>query len=346
MHSELYKLTGINVKFYQAEVVRGINLTFRNGEVCSIIGENAAGKSTLMKVLAGVITNYTGQIFFKGMPIAINSPNDAHAYGIHMLFHEPLLFDRFTVEYNIFCGNELHYRNSILLKKTQQQKKAREILDFLECDFGSDTLVANLSHAQRRIVEIAKALMSDVKLLIFDEVTSQYTEQETENLLRIIKKIKDQLSIVYISHKLEEVLQISDKIVVMRDGEIIESFKNKTGINANYLIEKMAGKDFINRYPKIKAKKGETVLKIDHISSASQTVSDVSLYSRRGEIVGVAGFHDSGKTDLIKLMSAQTRSKTDRFSSAAKLLKSRAHIRRSTTALCTSVRKTAKIFIC
>lgn len=303
MSTELLKLCDIGIKLYLAEIVKNINLTIKHGEICSVIGENSAGKSSLMKVLSGAIPNYSGQIYFEGKPIRIRSNIDARNYGIHMLFHEPVLFDQFSVEYNMFAGNEQRYGSSFFIKKAHQQKEAQKILNYLECDFSPETLVEDLSHAQKRLVEVAKALVSDAKLLIFDEVTSQYTQHEIDFLLRIMKKLKSRLSIVYISHNIEDVIDISDKIVVMRNGEIIDVSDNKDGTNADNLIDKMAGNDLINRYPRTKVTKGSCVLEVNNVSNSSKTIKNASLFVRRGEIVGIAGFHDSGKADLIKMIS-------------------------------------------
>lgn len=302
MNTDLLQLCDIRIKLHLAEIVKNINLTIKHGEICSVIGENAAGKSTLMKVLSGVIPNYSGQIYFEGKQIRIQSHNDARNLGIHMLFHEPLLFDQFSVEYNMFAGNEIHYGSTFFIRKAHQHKEAQKILDYLECDFSTEALVEDLSHAQKRLVEIAKALVSNAKLLIFDEVTSQYTQQEINFLLHILKKLKNRLSIVYISHNIEDVINVSDKIVVMRDGEIIDVSNNKDGIDIDNLIDKMAGNDLVNRYPRTKATKGGCVLEIDNISNSAKTIKNASLFVRRGEIVGIAGFHDSGKVDLIKMI--------------------------------------------
>ncbi len=303
MNNEVFRLEKISAKLDGSIVIRDISFAVNEGEVCALIGENGAGKSTSMRILAGVIPSASGGIYLEGQPVAINSVSDAQKLGIKMLFHEPKLFNEFTVEYNIFAGHEICHPGTMIVNKSRQQERAREVLSLLGCSFDPADIVATLSSAQKRMVEIAKAIVTPTKLIILDEITSQFADQDVQLVFNTICRLKEMhIAVIFISHKLEEVLRIADRIVILRGGEVAHIVDN-LGLQAEQLIEKMAGSDIINRYPKTRASKGERVLVAENISNADGTVRNASLYLRRGEIVGVAGFHDSGKAELTRLLA-------------------------------------------
>lgn len=283
-------------------VINNANLTIRSGEVCSILGENGAGKTTLMKILAGVFSMDKGSIFINGKEIRINSVIDSQEHGIRMIFQEPQLIDFFTIEQNIFIGNEERYKNSPFINKKLHTRKIQEIFDYFQFDINVRTPVEELSFAQKKMVEIAKALMFNVKVLILDEVTAPFTEPETNNLFRIIEKLRSSgVAVVFISHRIEDVVRISDRIVIMRDGKIID--KNAKDSESGKIIEMMAGEDYVNRYPKTRANKGKVILELCGVSNRINTVKNINLFVRRGEIVGIAGLQGAGKSCLLKLMA-------------------------------------------
>jgi len=303
VNNEVFRLEKISAKLDGINVIHDISFTINKGEICALIGENGAGKSTSMRILAGVIPKAAGRIYMEGQPVTINSVHEAQKLGIKMLFHEPKLFDEFTVEYNIFAGHEICHPGTMIVKKPYQQERAREILSLLGCNFGPDVIVSTLSTAQKRMVEIAKAIITPTKLIILDEITSQFSDQDVKLVFNTIFRLKEMnIAVIFISHNLEEVLQIADRIVILRDGTVAHIVENLE-LQTEQLIEKMAGNDIINRYPKTRNPKGECVLIAENISNANGTVKNASLYLRRGEIVGIAGFHDSGKAELTRLLA-------------------------------------------
>lgn len=302
MGEQLVEMLNISKQFDGQLALKNANFSIRKGEVCSILGENAAGKTTLMKILAGVYSQDSGTILFEGREITLGSPIISQKYGIRMIFQEPQLVDFFTVEKNIFIGKEHCYKHLPFINKKYQIGKAREILNYLQAQIDVNTPVEELTFSQKKMVEIAKALLSDVKLLILDEVTASFTDPEIETFIDTINKLKSSgLAIVFISHKLEEVLKVSDRIVIIRDGETVEETTNKQDTDA--IIEKMAGVDYLNRYPKSKAKKGRKILELKKVSNSINTVKNVDFYLRSGEIVGIAGLQGAGKTSLARLLA-------------------------------------------
>jgi ABC-type sugar transport system ATPase subunit len=292
----------ISKSFEGQLVINTANFSIQSGEVCSILGENGAGKTTLMKILAGVYAMDRGAILVNGEKVNIDSVIDSQKLGIRMIFQEPQLIDFFTAEENIFIGNEERYKNVPFINKRQQTQKAKEIFEYLQFNIDVNTPVEELSFSQKKMVEIAKALMFNVKVLVLDEVTASFTDPEIQNLFRIIRKLKQAgVAIVFISHRIEDAVVISDRIAIMRDGRIVDDNAKESEISK--IIEKMAGEDYVNRYPKTRARKGKTILELRNVSNEMGTVKNANLYLRRGEIVGVAGLQGAGKSSLIKLMA-------------------------------------------
>ena len=304
MQRELVEMIHINKQFNRHAVLKDADFSIRSGEVCSLLGENGAGKSTLMKILAGVCRQDSGTILFDGKEVDLGSPNASQKLGIHMIFQEPQLIDFFSVEKNIFIGREICIPHTPFINSKYQTDKANDIFEFLQTKIDVRTPVGQLSFAQKKMVEIAKALLLDVNVLILDEVTAFFTEVETQRLFEIIEKLKDRgLAVIFISHKIEEVLQISDRIVILRDGITTEEAPCRIIQDTNRLIEKMAGEDYKNRYPKTKARKGKKTLELKTVTNELNTVKDVSFYLRSGEIIGFAGLQGAGKSSLTKMLA-------------------------------------------
>ena len=304
MSNILIRMENISKQFNGHTVLKNVNFSIKSGEVCSLLGENGAGKTTLMKILAGVNLQDTGKIIFNGKEAFINSTIASQKLGIRMIFQEPQLIDFFTVEKNIFIGKEICYKYTPFINRKFQLARAKDLLSYLQTNIDVNTPVEELTFAQKKMVEIAKALLYDVKVLILDEVTAAFTEPEIMNLFGIIQKLKESgVAVIFISHKIEEVLQISDRIVILRDGEVVDESLNKTEGDLKVLIEKMAGEDYVNRYPKTRAKKGKVILELKNVSNRQDSVKNANLYLRRGEIVGVAGLQGAGKSSLIKIVA-------------------------------------------
>ncbi|MDD5017447.1 MAG: sugar ABC transporter ATP-binding protein [Eubacteriales bacterium] len=298
----MIEMLNISKQFNGQAVLRNANFSIRSGEVCSLLGENGAGKTTLMKILAGVYSQDSGEILFEGKKVTLGSIPASQKLGIHMIFQESQLINFFSTEKNIFLGKEICFKHTPFINRKYQIEKARNLLEYLQIHINVHTPVKELSFTQKKMVEIAKALLSDVKVLIFDEATAPLSEPEIQKVFEIIEKLKKTgIAIVYISHKLEEVLQISDRIVILRDGETVEDIPKNLG-DINKLIEKMAGEDYVNRYPKSRAKKGRKTLELRNVSNKQNTVKNISIYVRSGEIIGIAGLQGAGKSNLAKLI--------------------------------------------
>ena len=299
MGCELVKLNNISKRFGNHTVLNNISLAMNKGEVCCILGENGAGKSTLMKILAGIHSVDSGDVTFEGEKISISSPQKAQKLGIRMIFQECQLIPEMTVSQNIFLKNELRYKYLPAINQSLMDKRTKEILNMLQCNIKVKSCVKDLGYAQRQMVEIARALIFNAKLIILDEPTSALLESEVQNLFIIIEKLKAMnVSIVYISHKIEEAKKIADRIVVMRDGEIVEINDQHDKFTSDYFIEKMAGEDFLNRYPKIKCQSKEMIFKAEDLTNENRTIKNININLRHGEIVGLAGLQGSGKSSV------------------------------------------------
>ncbi|MGI6778577.1 MAG: sugar ABC transporter ATP-binding protein [Acetivibrionales bacterium] len=304
---EILSMEGICKSFYNNEVLKDINLTLNEGEILSILGENGAGKSTLMKILSGVhpAQTYKGSIKIKGENKIFKSPYDAQMAGIAMIYQEINVELDLTVAENIMIGRLIKNRFGLVDWK-EVQRQAKQILKTLGLEIDVNTIMRNLSASMQQLVCIARALVIKPYLLILDEPTAALTETETEFLMDTLKKLKSKgISCIYISHKLNEVLKISDRIVVLRDGSLISSY-TKENFNNEKIIEDIIGRKLEVMYPKVNKKIGEVALKVEHItvphpySSKLNIIKDVSMEVRKGEILGLAGLVGSGRSELLK----------------------------------------------
>ncbi|KGK86980.1 sugar ABC transporter ATP-binding protein [Clostridium sp. HMP27] len=289
-------MENIDKSFPGVKALKNASLELRKGEVHVLLGENGAGKSTLMKILGGVYTKDSGKIYLEGKETEISGVKDAKAKGISIIFQELNLIDHLTVAENIFIGNE--YLQSKQLKVVDYKtmnKKTQEILKELDIDVKPNELVKNLSIGQKQMIEIAKSVSFDAKIIVMDEPTSSLTDKECEKLFQIVNKLKKQgVAIVYISHKLEEFKYIVDRITIMRDGEYVKTVDFKT-TTEDELVKLMIGRDLGDRFSNEYVEKGEVAFKIENITS--DKVRDVSFEVRAGEIVGLYGLMGSGRTE-------------------------------------------------
>lgn len=313
MYNELVRFSNISKKFGDNKVLDNVNLTIQKGEVCCILGENGAGKSTLMKILYGLYNADEGDIFIDGEKITLNSPKKAQNMGIRMIFQESELVSELTVAQNIFLRNEISYKYAPIVNQAIMNKRSKEILDKLQCNINVKSLVKNLGYAQRQMVEIAKALTFNAKVVILDEPTSALLDSEVQNLFEIIKKLSEMgVTIIYISHNIEEMRSIANKIVIMREGQIVDitDDQDKESI---YFVEKMAGEDFINRYTKPRKQSNNEVLRVDNLTNFNKTVKNVSIYLNQGEIIGIAGLQGSGKSSVAEMIFGLKRKTSGNF---------------------------------
>ena len=284
--------------FGTVKVLNNASFSLDDGEIHALMGENGAGKSTLMKVLTGVYNKDGGEILIDGKSISFNHPKEAEEYGIVFIYQELNSLLDMTVEENIFLGKEIYTKFGILDKKAME-KKVKETLSSLGITLNADEKLSDLSVGQRQMVEIARALISEIKVIIMDEPTAALTNNETKHLFKIINSLKEKgVSIIYISHRMEEIFELCDRITVMRDGEYV-GIKNIKDTNINEIINMMIGRDIGDRFTKTDNNKKGIALNIKSITSGNY-FKDISFNVSYGEILGVYGLMGAGRTEIMK----------------------------------------------
>jgi ribose transport system ATP-binding protein len=275
-----------------------VDFNLRRGEVHVLVGENGAGKSTLIKILSGAYKMDSGTISMDGMPVEISKPADAAQLGIFTIYQEIMLVPALTVAENIFLG-ELQTEIGVV-NWTEIRKKSREILDSIGGRLIKVNLrLKDLGVAQQQLVAVARALRRQTRVLIMDEPTSSLTPAEIEQLFTTIRSLKNNgVSVIYISHRLEEIKQIGDRITVMRDGRVIGTISVKDG-DRSTIIRMMVGRDVLVEPRECRTQPGEPVLKVEHFSVPGK-IHDVSFDIKRGEVVGMAGLIGAGRTELAR----------------------------------------------
>lgn len=303
MSNVFLEMKNIHKKFPGVYALKGVQLEIRKSEVHALLGENGAGKSTLMKILGGVHTQDEGQIFVEGTDCGVINPTKAAQLGIGFVHQELNLAETLTVAENVYMGR-LPYKNKSLgivdYKKLHEDTDS--IIKKLGIDIKPTDLVMQLPTAKKQMVEIAKAISLNAKLIIFDEPTTSLSQKDVENLFKVIKTLKQEgVSAVYISHRLKEVFDICDRATVLRDGTYIESC-DLEGISQEKLINMMVGRDLTELFPKEVFEPKEYVLEVEGLSDYAGRVKNVSLKARKGEILGLAGLVGSGRTELMRLV--------------------------------------------
>ncbi|HUL08120.1 MAG TPA: sugar ABC transporter ATP-binding protein [Candidatus Acidoferrum sp.] len=294
----LLRLEKISKHFPGVVALDGVDFELRPGEVHVLFGENGAGKSTLISLVAGVYRPTAGRIEFRGETIDVASVHQARQRGISAVFQEFSLVPQLTVEENLFLGAEL--TDSRLLNKRAMHARAREILDRLGFPLKPGMRVAYLSRAEQQMVEIAKAFRSELSVLILDEPTASLTERETQRLFTLIEQAKRQgVGIIYITHRMNEIKRIGDRITVLRDGRLVATL-NVAEASESRLVELMTGRVIAQIFPKVAYRPGATLLEVKDLTTVGGAVSKVSLHVKSGEIVGLAGLVGSGKSEVAR----------------------------------------------
>ncbi len=298
MAEEILQLSNISKTFPGVKALSGISFGLKPGEIHCICGENGAGKSTLIKIISGAYQpDVGGTIQVEGKCVTL-TPHEAMNLGIQTIYQEHTIFPHLSITENIFVGMEIT-KNGIMQKDVMQEK-TREVLEYLHSTIKPDQLVDELSSGEQKIVEIAKALVLDRKVIIMDEPTASFSVSEIDNLLAITQKIKARgIGIIYISHHLDEVFRIADRITVIRDGQHIKTC-NVGEIDEPQLIRDMVGRDASAFYHRDFYEPGEVVLEAEDISGNG--VNNISFKVRRGEILGFAGMVGSGRSELMTLL--------------------------------------------
>lgn len=295
----LLEMNNIEKIFAHVQALDRVNFQVRRGEVHTLLGENGAGKSTLIKILTGVYPKDGGQIFMEGREVNIASREDAAALGISVIFQELSLIPTLCVYQNIMLGKELSHFGFVQAKK--EKKKIADLIEYYGFSLGVNDIVETLSVAQMQMVEILKALAADAKLIIMDEPTASLSSHESKLLFSIIDQLRERgVSIIYISHRLEEVFKLSDRITILRDGKIA-GVVEKNQINPSEIIKMMIGKSVSEATASrmLRQSEEETVLSIQHLCCLG-AYEDVSLEVKRGEVLVLTGLVGSGRTELIR----------------------------------------------
>ncbi len=297
-NAPLLELCGVSRRFPGVLALDNVSFELQPGEVHVLFGENGAGKSTMISMIAGVYEPSDGEIRFRGQPVELHSVHHARSLGISAVFQEFSLVEQLNVEQNLFLGDEQTTRG--LLNRRALHEEAERILARLGFPLKPKQKVAYLSRAEQQMVEIAKAFRSRLSVLILDEPTASLTERETDRLFELVAQVKAQgVGIIYITHRMAEIRRIADRITVLRDGRHIDTV-DAAATSEDQLVSLMTGRVIDQIFPDIANAPAETLLSIDNLTTEDRRVDDVSIHARRGEVVGLAGLVGAGKSKLLR----------------------------------------------
>lgn len=300
MNVPLLEVRRLTKSFPGVRALKNVSVTLGRGEMLAVIGENGAGKSTLMKILAGVQGPDAGEILLDGRPAVFRNVHDALGAGVALIHQELNLADNLDAAANIFLGRER--LKAGLLDTARMRREARTHLEAVGLDIDPATLVSTLTIGHQQLVEIAKALSVNARVLIMDEPTSSLSSHEAENLFRVIRDLRSRgVSIVYVSHRLGEVRELADRVTVLRDGENAGDL-GRDEISHARMVTLMVGRDLSQFYPHVPRVPGEVVLEVDRLRTRAHPRHEVSFGVRAGEIVGVAGLVGAGRTELLEAL--------------------------------------------
>lgn len=302
----ILQMKDITKNFTGVRALDRVSLTVYNDEIHALVGENGAGKSTLMKVLSGVYPHgsYEGQIFFNGKECLFKDIRDSEKIGIVIIHQELALIPYLSIAENIFLGNE-QAKNGVI-NWDETVSKAKQLLKKVGLDENPNTLIADIGVGKQQLVEIAKALSKNVKLLILDEPTAALNDEESNKLLDLLVELKTNgITSILISHKLNEITKVADSVTVIRDGRVIETLQNEKRIlDEDRIIKSMVGREIVDRFPKRSVKIGEEVFRVegltayDPLNEDRKIIKNVSFTLRKGEVVGFAGLMGAGRTEI------------------------------------------------
>ena len=294
---KILAMSNINKSFPGVQALKNVNFNLNKGEVHALVGENGAGKSTLVKILNGIHKKDKGKIKYKGKKVEYKSPKEAMKAGLSIIHQELELIPHLSVAENIYLGREP--RKGIFIDYTKLYNMTEKIINKLGVQINPQEIVKNLNIGKKQMVEIAKAVSQNADVLVMDEPTSSLTNQEIDILFELINRLKKQnISIIYISHRLEEVFEICDRVTVLRDGKQVNEVLVKN-TDREELIKMMVGRDINERFPEVDTKNKDTILEVKNLNVPGK-VEDTSFQLRKGEILGVAGLMGSGRTELAK----------------------------------------------
>jgi rhamnose transport system ATP-binding protein len=301
----LLKLTGIAKSFSGVHALKGVSFDLRAGEVHALVGENGAGKSTLIKVITGAHAPDEGTLEVLGRPVLDNDPVRARELGIAAIYQQPALFPDLSVAENIALGLEPGgaWRR---IRWGERRRRARRLLDRIGARIDPETEVRRLTMPEQQLVEIARALGADARVVIMDEPTASLSDTEVEHLFRVIRELKrDGVGVVYISHRLEELPEVADRVTALRDGVLVGT-RPMAEVTRAELIRMMVGRDLSAVFPKVEVEPGDVVLELRGVGCRAAGVRDVSFAVRAGEIFGLAGLVGAGRTELARVLFGLT----------------------------------------
>ncbi len=303
--NDFLRMQNITKRFPGVLALDHVSLSVRKGEVHALLGENGAGKSTLMKILSGAYQKDEGEIFLDDQAVSISSSSDAKALGISIIYQELNLIEPLTVAENIFMGAPI-MRSPAMVNWQAMMHRAQELLDELGIDINAHSLIRDLGVAHKQMVEVAKALSIQSRVLIMDEPTAPLTSHEIDTLFRTIRMLRERgVAIVYISHRLEEVKEICDRATIMRDGRNV-AVADVRDITVDEIIRYMVGRKLEEKFPKIHIPLGDELFRVENLS-AGKLVRDVSFSVRAGEILGIAGLVGAGRTETARAIFGMDR---------------------------------------
>ena len=293
----IVELENICKSFPGVKALDNVHFHLKAGEVMALLGENGAGKSTLMKVLSGVHNKDSGTMKIFGQEIDNMNPKRAQELGVAIIHQELNMCQHLTVAENMFLGRERH--KGVMLSQKEMNAEAARVLKSLDIDLDPTTMVGSLQVSKQQMVEIAKALSTNARILIMDEPTSALTSKEIDELFRIIRQLRAEgKGIVYISHRLEELQHIVDRVTIMRDGQFITE-GNFADMDMSYIIANMVGREIKEKFPRVHCEKGKKIFEVKHLN-AGRMVRDISFSSYEGEILGFAGLMGAGRTETTR----------------------------------------------
>ena len=299
--SDLLSMEGISKSFGGVKVLDNVQFSLRQGEVHALMGENGAGKSTLMKILSGIYAKDAGSVQIEGCEAQAASPKAAQDLGVAIIHQELNLIPDLSIQENMFLGREFKLGRTGFINRARMRDEAKRYLSQLGMALNPESPAGELSVGQQQMVEIAKALSMQARILVLDEPTAALTKREIEKLFEIIAALKAQgVGMIYISHRMEEIFQISDRITVLRDGRYIGT-KDTSGTTMDELVRMMVGREIKERFPKLDTKIGEERLRVEGLSQEGK-LRDISFKVRAGEILGIGGLMGAGRTELAKAL--------------------------------------------
>lgn len=295
----------VSIEFPGVKALSNVDFEISTGTIHAVMGANGAGKSTLMKVLAGANPTYTGEVLYNGKPVELRNPMSAKKLGIQIVYQEVdmALVPNLTVAENVmFNDTVMNMKGKLFMNYKKLRNDAREVLKRLNINIDVRTICANLSLAQKQMVLIARAIQNECNFLILDEPTAPLSDTETEELFRVVNHLRDtqNIAIIFITHRIHEVLKICDSYTVMRGGMIVDTTPITKETTSKEIVDKMLGRSFEENFPKEICEIGEKSLVIEHLTEKEGRVKDINMYVRKGEIVGLAGLVGGGKTELCK----------------------------------------------